>query len=900
MNVTVLGRACPSSGSESSSSYTSYNAQNHSSFSGFYQQGDTNRAIYNDAILPMVGLLGAGFNCSLLCFGESGSGKSFTLAGEGLGQPGVIHMVINDLFVEVDELERNGSVAHVKIRMYEIYSESIRDLLNPDQQGGAVCDVSVNAKHGVYVENLTEVAVSSASTAISMFKTGWLAQNSKATDFGEANSRTTIVVEVLLIQERDENTYPYKSTFTFVDLPGAEKLATDPKALKRSEGALLNKSILALGNLIEELADKPDSSRCIQYDESKLTNLLRNQLGGNCNTKVIVHQKPRSDPRVTQAVLNAANYFGRIVNFCVLNDTAAQGLITQYRARLLDLQAQKGRTAPPPAIDSEELISNNGKLVKENMKLKEEEGYFRRRLDQLQSRLGDIAMAKTDMASKLILNEEERLKVSKMLVDLQIENSRIKEKASQDAFELNNKLMSLDTDYRQALIIKDQQAKEAKMYRDRLDLIERERHELADKFVVMKADYKALAQKYDSEVSRNQDLGLELLNLLNAKVTLLKQEENLARASNHKREQTAEELRRARDIALGLSSKKERADEIGASEMDRQELQNKLFSTRDRMKSKFDEMRNQYDEQQDKLQTRIVELNTALKKARQTTRDSQHKLAQQEVELLSSREKVRELAVANSRLQTQLMEKNEEMRSRLNKYLEDISEFVDDRDATLNRKMESNLSNYVRSMMKDLKETYKAREKQLSEAARDFKTKMMTVGKKHEKLIVAYRYLRKQMQSEVMVTEFDVGPDEDQLTLDNDDVESANRQEIRRLMEALKEAKRGQRSGGPVGDRWSDIQKQLGEFTSTTQHELEAERASLMSSNAILEEQLAECHDYIDKHLNKYREENTSLRRIVGMKERDGNTYQDPPRGQRGSYPRIAAGPSLTHPSWQY
>ena len=56
----------------------------------------------------MVGLLGAGFNCSLLCFGESGSGKSFTLAGEGLGQPGVIHMVINDLFVEVDELERNG------------------------------------------------------------------------------------------------------------------------------------------------------------------------------------------------------------------------------------------------------------------------------------------------------------------------------------------------------------------------------------------------------------------------------------------------------------------------------------------------------------------------------------------------------------------------------------------------------------------------------------------------------------------------------------------------------------------------------------------------------------------------------------------------------------------------
>ena len=69
-----------------------------------------------------------------------------------------------------------------------------------------------------------------------------------------------------------------------------------------------------------------------------------------------------------------------------------------------------------------------------------------------------------------------------------------------------------------------------------------------------------------------------------------------------------------------------------------------------------------------------------------------------------------------------------------------MQEFVDDRDATLNRKMEDNLSNYVRSMMKDLKETYKAREKQLSDAARDYKAKMLTVSNKHEKLIVAYRY----------------------------------------------------------------------------------------------------------------------------------------------------------------
>ncbi|XP_038067625.1 coiled-coil domain-containing protein 78-like [Patiria miniata] len=902
MNVTVLGRIRPSTaaGNESSASYSNSNGQTSLSFQTLYKQGDTNRVIYSDAILSMVNLLGAGFNCSVLCFGEARSGKSYTLAGEGTGQPGIIQMVLKDLFKDVDRLNENGPSAYVKIGMYELYNEIIRDLLSFDQQG-AVCELGVNAQEGVYVKNLTEVAVTSAEDAISAFRSGWLAQNSQNTDYGEAGSRTTVVTRIHLTQERDEYSYPYKSSFTFVDLPGAEKLAADPKALKRKEGALLNKSILALGDLIEDLASKPGAERIVPYEASKLTNLLRDVLGGNCNTKVIVHQKPRSDPRVTQAVLNAAEYFSKITNFCLLNDTAAQGLVTQYRAQSLNQQGQQVGPSAPAVFDSDDLAGTTAKLKKENMKLKEEEGYLRRRLDQMDSRLGDVAMAKTDLSAKLISNEEERLKVSKMLVDLQIENNRIKEKASQEIFELNNKLMSIDSDYRQVLMTKERLAKESRLARERLDLMDRERQELADKYVLMKADYGALAEKYDNEVSRNQQLGLELLNLLNAKVTLLKQEENLARASVHKREQTAEELRRARDIALGLSRQKERADEIGASDLDRRELQNKLFGDHDRMRSEYDKMRSQYDDQQDKLQNRIMELNATLKTARQTTRDCQHKLAQQEVDLISSKEKVKEWAVANSRLQTQLMEKNEEMRSRLTKYLEDIAEFVDDRDAILNRKMEDNLSNYVRTMMKDMKDTYKAREKQLSDAARDFKAKMQSVGKRHEQLLVAYRFLRKQVQKGE-IGDIDLGPEEEELTLKDDEVETANRREIRRLMEALMEAQKKQRpaesdkSGG-----WNEFQKKLGEFTSTTQQELESERASLMSTNAILEEQLAECHDYIDRHLNKYREENTSLRRMLGMKDRDGSPYEEPPipRGQRAGYARHA-GPSFTQPNWQY
>ena len=53
-------------------------------------------------MLAMLDLLIAGFNCSLLCFGESGSGKTYTLTGEeSAGVDGIIQLMIKDLFDKI-------------------------------------------------------------------------------------------------------------------------------------------------------------------------------------------------------------------------------------------------------------------------------------------------------------------------------------------------------------------------------------------------------------------------------------------------------------------------------------------------------------------------------------------------------------------------------------------------------------------------------------------------------------------------------------------------------------------------------------------------------------------------------------------------------------------------------
>ena len=68
-------------------------------------------------------------------------------------------------------------------------------------------------------------------------------------------------------------------------------------------------------------------------------------------------------------------------------------------------------------------------------------------------------------------------------------------------------------------------------------------------------------------------------------------------------------------------------------------------------------------------------------------------------------------------------------------------EYVDARANTFNRPMEQQLTEYVKEMVKDLKKTYTSREKQLSEAVKEYRSQTQRVAKKHEQLMVAYRYL---------------------------------------------------------------------------------------------------------------------------------------------------------------
>lgn len=101
-----------------------------------------------------------------------------------------------------------------------------------------------------------------------------------------------------------------------VDLAGSERgSATGFRGDRFREGASINKSLLALGNCINALAD---GKKHVPYRDSKLTRLLKDSLGGNCKTIIIANVSPSSlsydDTHNTLKYANRAKHIR--VNVC--------------------------------------------------------------------------------------------------------------------------------------------------------------------------------------------------------------------------------------------------------------------------------------------------------------------------------------------------------------------------------------------------------------------------------------------------------------------------------------------------------------------------------------------------------------------------------------------------------
>lgn len=93
-----------------------------------------------------------GYNASLFAYGQTGSGKSYSVVGYGENK-GIVPLVCEDIFKK--SVTITDKTIEVYFSMLEIYSEVVRDLLNPSKNRKRGLQIRQDPKNGFYRKCLT-------------------------------------------------------------------------------------------------------------------------------------------------------------------------------------------------------------------------------------------------------------------------------------------------------------------------------------------------------------------------------------------------------------------------------------------------------------------------------------------------------------------------------------------------------------------------------------------------------------------------------------------------------------------------------------------------------------------------------------------------------------------------
>ena len=249
-----------------------------------------------------------GYNATVFAYGATGCGKTHTITGT-VQQPGVIFLTMQELFERIAE-RSDDKVTEVSLSYLEIYNETIRDLLVP---GGSKTGLMLreDANQAVSVAGLSSHHPQNVQEVMDMIVRGNEYRTMSPTEANATSSRSHAVLQINVAQKdrnADINEPHTMATLSIIDLAGSERAsATKNRGERLTEGANINKSLLALGSCINALCD-PRKKNHIPYRNSKLTRLLKFSLGGNCKTVMIVCVSPSSQHfDETQNTLRYAN-----------------------------------------------------------------------------------------------------------------------------------------------------------------------------------------------------------------------------------------------------------------------------------------------------------------------------------------------------------------------------------------------------------------------------------------------------------------------------------------------------------------------------------------------------------------------------------------------------------------
>uniref|UniRef100_A0A8C8DI21 Kinesin-like protein n=1 Tax=Oryzias sinensis TaxID=183150 RepID=A0A8C8DI21_9TELE len=298
--------------------------------------------VYNLTARPIVESVLGGYNGTIFAYGQTGTGKTFTMEGVR-AVPELLGIIPNSfahIFGHIAKAKSDTSFL-VHVSYLEIYNEEVRDLLGKDQMKRL--QVKESPDRGVFVKDLSRFGVNKADDMNKIMTVGNKNRSIGATIMNEHSSRSHAIFTVTIEYSEkgvDGDQHVCTGKLHLVDLAGSERQrksgATDQRL---KEAAKINISLSTLGNVISALID--GKSTHIPYRNSKLTRLLQDSLGGNSKTMMCANIGPADyNYDETICTLRFANRVKNIQNKARINEDLKDALIRHLQKEIKDLQEQ--------------------------------------------------------------------------------------------------------------------------------------------------------------------------------------------------------------------------------------------------------------------------------------------------------------------------------------------------------------------------------------------------------------------------------------------------------------------------------------------------------------------------------------------------------------------------------
>ncbi|KXN66528.1 kinesin-domain-containing protein [Conidiobolus coronatus NRRL 28638] len=303
--------------------------------------------LFNNIMIPVVDEVLQGFNCTVFAYGQTGTGKTYTMEGqinqfsENLGElAGIIPRTLKHFFTYLEEqsLEYN-----MMISMMELYNEEVNDLLTTGDTKGL--NLFQDPNKGLVIPELEEFSVTTVAEAMEKLRQGTNRRHIAATKINERSSRSHSIFTITIHTKQyssDGEELLKVGKLNLVDLAGSENIGRSGSAsenARKKETSSINTSLLTLGRVINALVS---NEKHIPYRSSKLTRILQESLGGHAKTCIIATISPsRMNIEETIGTLDYVQKAMKICNKPEVNKVLTKKeLIGEYVKQIANLKKQ--------------------------------------------------------------------------------------------------------------------------------------------------------------------------------------------------------------------------------------------------------------------------------------------------------------------------------------------------------------------------------------------------------------------------------------------------------------------------------------------------------------------------------------------------------------------------------